>query len=89
MVRAKFHLGEVTHYSGGGAKYVFTPQYDTSIPEDERFAKASPSGKFEIYIDNPAAQAQFKVGGYYYFDATPVPVQTSVSPTATGSTVPK
>jgi len=58
---------------GSSRKYVFQPQYDTSIPEDQRFAKASPSGKFEIMVDNPAVHDQFKVGQAYYFDATPVP----------------
>jgi hypothetical protein len=74
MVRCKFQLSAVTEYGTSGSKrFVFTPQYDTSIPEGARFAKASPSGKFEIMVDNPAAQAQFKVGQFYYFDGTPVP----------------
>ena len=74
MVRCKFVLAEVTSYAGTGSKkYIFSPQYDTSIPEDARFAKASPSGRFEIMVDNPAAQAQFEVGKAYYFDAVPVP----------------
>jgi hypothetical protein len=74
MVRCKFRLAEVTSYShGGGQSFIFRPEYDTSIPEDQRFAKASPSGEFKIYVDNPVAQEQFKVGSYYYFDAIPVP----------------
>lgn len=73
MVRCKFQLTEVTSFPGGGQKFVFSPNYDQSIPEDQRFAKASPSGKFEIYVDNPAAQKQFEVGKFYYFDAVPVP----------------
>ncbi|MGH7132697.1 MAG: hypothetical protein ACREJO_12195 [Phycisphaerales bacterium] len=70
-VRCKFQLAEVTEYPNGGKNYTFRPQYDTSIPEDQRFAKASPSGEFKIFVDNPTAQAQFKVGEFYYFDATP------------------
>lgn len=70
MVRCKFFLGEVIEYSYGAKKYIFTPQYDTSIPEDQRFCKATPSGRFEIVIDNPVAQEMFKLGKYYYFDAT-------------------
>jgi hypothetical protein len=42
-VRAKFRLAEVHHYAYGSKKYIFRPEYDTSIPEDQRFAKASPS----------------------------------------------
>ena len=72
-VRCKFQLAEVTSYPSGGQRFKFVPNYDTSIPEDQRFAKASPSGEFTIYVDNPSAQEQFKVGEFYYFDAIPVP----------------
>jgi hypothetical protein len=72
-VRAKFQLREVHSYAWGGKKFIFAPQYDTSIPEDARFAKASPSGEFSIVVDNPAVDAQFKVGEFYYFDVTPAP----------------
>jgi hypothetical protein len=73
MVRCKFQLAEVHHFAHGTQKFVFRPNYDTSIPEDQRFAKASPSGEFNIFVDNPKAQEQFKVGEFYYFDASPVP----------------
>ena len=73
MVRCKFRLTEVHQFAHGGRKFIFRPEYDTSIPEDQRFCKASPSGEFQIYVDNPAVFEQWKVGGYYYFDATPVP----------------
>jgi hypothetical protein len=72
MVRCKFRLAEVTEYPWGSKRFVFRPEYDTSIPEDQRFAKSSPTGEFTILVDNPAAQEKFKVGEYYYFDATPV-----------------
>lgn len=72
-VRCKFQLSEVTTHAHGGQRFKFTPNYDTSIPEDQRFAKASPSGEFTIWVDNPTAQAAFKVGEFYYFDAIPVP----------------
>ena len=72
MVRCKLYLAEVTAYGGSGSKkYVFRAQYDQSIPEDQRFAKASPSGEFTIIIDNPSAQEKFEVGKAYYFDAVP------------------
>jgi hypothetical protein len=72
-VRAKFTLTEVHEQSWGGKKFIFSPQYDTSIPEDARFAKASPSGRFEIQVDNPAAVEQFTLGQAYYVDFTPAP----------------
>ena len=74
-VRAKFMLTERTEQSYGGdhksVKFVFTPQYDPSIEEDRRFAKASPSGRFEIQVDNPAAIQQFELGKQYYVDFAP------------------
>ncbi len=49
----------------------FSCVYDTSIPEDQRFQKATPSGSFEMLVDNPAALEQFELGAHYYFDITP------------------
>ena len=86
MIRAKFMLQEIAEsgYSytdkdgkrvvskNTGKKLVFFPQYDTSIPEDQRFAQATPSGRFEMTVDNPSALAQFEIGHQYYVDFHPV-----------------
>lgn len=76
-VRAKFQLQEIRQHAGYGygcdAKtLVFRPQYDTTIPEDRRFAKATPTGEFTMYVDNPAALEQFELGAHYYIDFNPV-----------------
>lgn len=75
MVRAKFRLTEIHNlsWSQTAQRFVFEAQYDQSIPEDQRFSTATPTGRFEMTVDNPAAQQQFKLGEAYYFDATPVP----------------
>ena len=74
QIRCKFRLAEMHCYAGhSGRTLLFRPEYDTTIPEDQRFAKASPTGEFRIYIDNPVALSFFEVGKYYYFDATEVP----------------
>jgi hypothetical protein len=72
-VRAKFTLTSVTQHawSADSKTLRFQAQYDTSIPEDQRFQKATPSGQFEMQCDNPAANAQFELGKAYYFDITP------------------
>jgi hypothetical protein len=77
MVRAKFALTEITEvsWSKDARRLTFAPQYDTSIPEDQRFAKATPSGELWMQVDNPAALEQFKLGQAYYFDITPAPAQ--------------
>lgn len=50
----------------------FLSQYDSSLPEDQRFQKATPNASAKFQIDNPEALAAFEVGKSYYFDFTPV-----------------
>lgn len=50
--------------------YRFSPQYDASVPEDQRYAMASPMGELRIQVDNPAVS--FEPGAQYYLDFTPV-----------------
>lgn len=50
--------------------YRFLASYDTSVPEDQRYAKATPSGQLTIAVDNPAVV--FEPGKSYYLDFTPV-----------------
>ncbi|TAM50208.1 MAG: hypothetical protein EPN57_20525 [Paraburkholderia sp.] len=75
-VRAKFMLSEVTtnSYNPAAKKFKFTAQYDPSIPEDQRFQKATPWGEFEMQVDNPAAAVQFELGKQYYIDFTPADI---------------
>lgn len=49
--------------------YRFGAVYDTSIPEDERYAQATPYGELKITVDNPAVA--FIPGQAYYLDFTP------------------
>lgn len=48
--------------------YEFSAQYDQTIPEDQRYAKYTPSGSMKITVDNP--NVQFKLGAQYYLDIT-------------------
>ena len=77
-VRAKMKLATISETkwseSAPGSKTLrFQSQYDQSIPEDQRFQKATPSASAEFQIDNPAALEQFVLGADYYLDFTPVP----------------
>lgn len=66
-IRAKFQCVEETRTSfAGGRTLKFQPVYAPDLPEDRRFSKATPSGRLEMYVDNPAAD--FKVGTFYYLD---------------------
>lgn len=82
-VRAKFVLTSVvtTEWSPTSStkEYNFSAQYDSTIPEDVRFQKASPSGAFKITIDNPIAQDFFagKTGKAFYLDMVDVLVVDS------------
>jgi hypothetical protein len=73
MVRGLLKLITIKSNSYSSSKELeFFAEYDNSIPEEQRFAKASPSGRFVYNVDNPAALEQFVLGGKYYIDFTPV-----------------
>jgi len=73
MIRAKFRCNNeaITKYGPelSSRTYEFTAVYDDGTPENQRFAKASPSGTLKIAVDNPAAT--FEPGKLYYLDFTP------------------
>lgn len=70
-VIAKFRCDSVTDF-GGRKNVVLHPVYEGSLPDDEntRFNRASPSGKLELTIDNPAAAIQFEPCAEYYLEFT-------------------
>lgn len=71
-VRAKFRVSSITQFDNGVAREIkLSAQYDQSIPEDRRFSEATPSGSLTMYVNNPAAIAQFEIGKSYYLDFTP------------------
>lgn len=74
MVRGKFTLVSMKQHAGSSARSLeFAPQYDPNLPEDQKYAKATPSGSLTMYVDNPPALAQLELGKAYYLDLTPVP----------------
>ena len=60
-VTAKFQVASID-----GNTIKFNTQYDDTIPEDQRFQKATPWGSIEMQIDNPRALELFEVGKNYY-----------------------
>ena len=70
-VRAKFTVVAITD-RGWSKEVELACQYDQSVPEDQRFQKATPSGSIRMQIDNPAALEQFKLGKSFYADFTQV-----------------
>lgn len=84
-VRAKVkltHISEVKFHKDLPAQTTlrFNCQYDQTIPEDQRFQKATPSGFIELQIDNPAALEQFELNKCYYVDFTPESTGEAAAP---------
>lgn len=75
-IRAKFMLQEHRQSSYGGNnqqhRFVFRPSYDPNIPEDQRFATATPNGEMEIAVDNPPVVDYWisQLGKQFYLDFT-------------------
>ena len=62
-VTAKFTVQTRTEYRYGQVKIEMQPDYGTQdAPKNAEWAKATPSGKIEMNIDNPAASDQFTIG---------------------------
>lgn len=61
---------EPTTYLTWPRTFRFMAVYDTGIPEDQRYAQATPSGELRMLVDNPAVS--FEPGRDYYIDFTPV-----------------
>lgn len=66
-IRAKFEVISVE-----GTEVVMEPRYDETIPEDQRFNEATPWGKLEMFVNNPAALEQLQPGRVFYLDLIPV-----------------
>ena len=70
-VRAKFKVVSITQHEYMGKTIKLSAQYDQSIPEDRRFAQATPSGEMTMFVNNPPVADAFKPGQYVYLDFTP------------------
>ena len=64
--------GKIVGYKVVGAsrrqRVKLSAEYDQSNPEDQRFQTATPTGRLEMEIDNPARIDFFKPGESYYID---------------------
>ena len=71
-IRGKFRvMSETKHYYSDDARTIkLQAMYDPDVPEDQSYAKATPTGTIEMLVDNPAAK--FELGEYYYADFTKV-----------------
>ena len=81
-IRAKFKVTEVIdrQFSPGYSQktIVLQPEYDQKLAEDLSFQKATPTGRMEMQIDNPAAIEAMPIGAKFYVDFVPVEVPATV-----------
>lgn len=74
-VRAKMVVSEVAKFHGSSEsrRVKLTATY-SGTPEDNTYAKATPSGSIEMWVDNaPVAKAfEDALGKAFYVDFTPV-----------------
>jgi hypothetical protein len=70
-MRAKFLVESVTNHAGGGNTVNLRPVHANCV-ENLSFWQATPSGKLEMYINNPNAANFFLPGAEYYIDFTQV-----------------
>lgn len=67
-MRAKFQVYTVASFDGW--EEVILRAVYSGTPEDNVFAKATPSGELKIQITNPAVIGILKPGKKYYLDFT-------------------
>ena len=72
MVRGKFQVTKIAKTSYGSTEITLTPNYDSSIPEDRKYAKSTPSGTIQLSVDNPPAVEYLALGEFVYVDFTKV-----------------
>ena len=69
-MRAKFTVEYVNHLAYGDRIVKMSARYSDS-PEDNQFARATPSGSLEMHISNPDALDFLEPGKQYYLDFSP------------------
>ena len=73
MVRAKFKVASITSFPGQQAKsFKLCAICDDTTEENRKFAKYTPSGTLEMWVDNPPAAEVFEQYKEFYLDFIPV-----------------
>jgi len=74
--RAKMVVSEIStnryNVNNGTVKIRLECQYDPTIPEDQKFFSMTPTGHFEMTVNNPAVIEQLQLGKFFYLDLVPV-----------------
>jgi hypothetical protein len=72
-IRGKFTVlsHKKAHYNPTQSEVTFGAIYDTTIPEDQRYSEATPSGRIEMTVKESVAE-QWPLGKQFYVDVTPI-----------------
>lgn len=76
-MRAKMQVNEVLSTTYSDTIKLMPVMGGSTSAEDNSYSKATPSGKLELQIDNPALKGAVKAGDVFYVDLTPVPKPTA------------
>ena len=71
MVRAKFTVISIEEFVGCRVVKLAAVYSSDSKSPNYTWSKATPTGKLEMTITNPAAYTQFAVGREYFLEVTP------------------
>lgn len=71
VIRAKFRCNSIIPVTRGSVVYMNAVYSNEPASENKKFTDATPSGTFQIHIDDTApASGKFEVGADYYVDFT-------------------
>jgi len=72
-IRGKFTVQahKKNHYYPTQTEITLGAIYDTTIPEDQRYSEATPSGRIEMTVKESVAE-HFPLGKQFYVDFVPV-----------------
>lgn len=80
-IRAKLYVAAVERQASTPDAVKVVMNAVTRGEDNKTWAEASPSGRFEMQIQNPLASSQFSLGQEFYVDFTPAePVTTLATP---------
>lgn len=68
----KFTVRSLKDYGNDNKEVEMYTEYDSALPEDQRFSKFTPSGEMKFSLKNPALDGFFQPGKTYLITIEPV-----------------
>lgn len=69
----KEHNTSTWHVNHSTHEFIFVAEYDDKIPEDRRYAQATPNGRVALTVDNTSVIEYWasQIGKKFYLEFTP------------------